>query len=337
MNADKQKGYGISQSGKSDELKGRPTISGIDNYNTNTTLGQFLNYDMSEPTTTETKKKEDENKDVQRTQTQDIDFANQPSVTEAAWMTPDLVNYFGAMKDKSRIKKEMPWVPMPDLQTADATYYDPTRELAAQSEQGNIAAQALGQYAGSPQATSSRLANIFGLGAKGAADTLSKYNNMNVGLANQFAQYNANIQNQEQGLRNQATKEWFDKNAIANQQFLNAKIAADRNKRKAFETGWKNASNLALSNAMSEQYDIDPRTGTLTFQGGKTIKPEASETFNSLLSDYIEMGFDPKDAIQAAKAAMGQGTTNLDAILNATAKDGGAYVMGSMVFPPFFY
>jgi hypothetical protein len=62
MRTDKyKKNYKISQSGVADE-RGNTTISGIDNANTNTTLGQFLNYDPDTGVTA-TEKKEEPKKD----------------------------------------------------------------------------------------------------------------------------------------------------------------------------------------------------------------------------------------------------------------------------------
>ena len=67
-----------------------------------------------------------------------------------------------------------------------------------------------------------------------------------------------------------------------NQQYDNSKRAAKAVARQALMTGWKNASDLAMVNAMSDQYDIDPVTGTVVFQGGKDYTPQRSNTFNTL-------------------------------------------------------
>jgi hypothetical protein len=253
-------------------------------------------------------------------------------------MTPDLVNYYGAIKDKSMLRKFMPWAPTADLETPTPVYLDPTRELAAQSEQANIASQMLGQYAGSPQAASARLASLQGTGAAQAANTLANINNQNVGLANQFAQTQANINNQEQGLRQQAAQRLYDQNTLANQQYLNSKMAANQNIRQAFGTGWKNASNLALTNALYDQYDIDPRTGTVVFQGGKELSPEVGKSISKRAAELRAEGWDQGIAFKMAKEEQGIKTSNLDALLdNTSMANGGMYVMGTNVFPPFFY
>lgn len=273
------------------------------------------------------------------------DLTPSPQNLNAQWMTPDLMNYYGAMKDKSRIKKFMPYAPRVDLETPVARYLDPTRELGQQSEYANLMAQQLGQFTG-PQAFASNMSGIQGTGAEQAANTLSRINNANVSASNQFAQNAANIRNQEQGINQAAAQRLYDQNTMANQQFLNAKTAADQNIRTAFGTGWKNASNLALTNAMYPQYDIDPRSGNIWFQGGKGLTGEApGATFDKLLNQYLRQGFSPAEATAAAKAALlspgSQSEINMNTAIDNTAKKGGqmnmGYVMGSNVFPFMFY
>lgn len=259
-----------------------------------------------------------------------VDEAHQPQVTYPEWTTPDVMNLFGTLKDKARIKKYYPWAAPVDLEQATPVYLDPTRELAANSEMANIAMQNLAQFTG-PQAASARAAMVQGQGAKQAADILSRYNNANVSIANQFAQTNANTMNQER-LQNQAiSKALYDQTALTNQNYDNAMAAADQAKRLAFTTGWKNASDLAMLNATSAQYDIDPRTGTVVFQGGKDLQPETAKTFDSWIQYYRRQGFKPREAIQAAKVAVGQGSTNLDSLLES--KKGGMIVTGPLLYP----
>jgi len=268
---------------------------------------------------------------------EDIDFMQQQAVAPE-WTTPDLLNYYGTLKDKYSVNKYFPWAPRFEPEVPEAVYYDPTRELAAQSEQANILTQGLGQFVG-PQALSARAASIQGQGAQQAADTLARYNNLNVGAANQFEQNAANIRNQAQ-LQNQGiAKQLYDQTVMTNQQYDNAMRMADQAKRAAFATGWKNASDLAMVNATSDQYDVDPRSGQVIFTGGKEATPTLAKDFNYWLNEYKSQGMSDKDAIAAAKIAIGQGSgysgPDLDAI-GQTAQQGG-YVLGTNVFPFMFY
>jgi hypothetical protein len=179
---------------------------------------------------------------------------------------------------------------------------------------------------------SARASSIQGQGAKQAADTLGRYNNANIGIANQFEQMQTNIRNQER-LQNQGiAKQLYDQNVITNQEFDNAMRMGNQNKRAAFATGWKNASDIAMLNATSPQYDIDPRTGTVVFRGGKAPSPTRATTFDYYFRQYRQQGLEPKDAIQAAKLAMSDGNDPY-----AMMREGGMFVLGSNVYPPTFY
>lgn len=154
----------------------------------------------------------------------------------------------------------------------DPTFYDPSRELAAQGEQANILTQGLGQFTG-PQAASARAAQIQGQGAKQAADTLGRYNNLNVGLQNQFNTQNTQIANQAQQYNQAKAQELYDKGVVPQQQRDNSIRQANQQIRQGFAQGWKNASDIAMINANQEQYKVDPYTGTV-FHTGVTRDPD---------------------------------------------------------------
>jgi hypothetical protein len=267
-------------------------------------------------------------KETERPELEDVEVDPETGVVVPEWTTPDLMNYYGAFKDKYSLNKYYPWASPVDMEEMPGVYLDPTRDLAAQSEQANIMTNALAQFTG-PQQASSRLSNIQGQGARQAADTLSRYNNANVQLANQIGSQNAQIRNQERAANQAISKQLYDQTTLTNATFDRDRRLADNVNRQAFATGWKNASDIAMLNATSPQYEIDPRTGTVVFERGKPLKPEVNRTFDNLLKGYIERGFEPKDAIAAAKIAMGQESsyTGLD-----LAKKG-LIVTGPMLYP----
>jgi hypothetical protein len=278
-------------------------------------------------------------KPTERPEFEDVEIGPETGAVVPDWTTPDLMNYYGALKDKYSLNKYYPWAAPVDMEEMRPVYLDPTRDIAAQSEQANIMTNALAQFTG-PQALSSRASQVQGTSAKQAADTLSRYNNANVQLANQFGANNAQIRNQERAANQGIAKQLYDQTTLTNATFDRDKRLADNVTRQAFATGWKNASDIAMLNATSPQYEIDPRTGTVVFERGKELRPEVNTTFDNLLQGYIRQGFSPKDAIAAAKSAMGQssgyGGPDVETIM-ANAKDGGMYVMGSNVFPFMFY
>lgn len=193
----------------------------------------------------------------------------------APWWLQDTVNTMGAFGDLASINKYMPWAASVDLEEPRPTFLDPTRELAAQSEQANIAAQASGAFAGNAQQMGARLANIQGQGAAGAANTLSNINNQNVGIANQFEGQQVGIRNQEQLMNQQIANDLYDKNVIANQQFDNAKRQAMANLRQQYNTALTNRAKTDALNQLYPNYQVDPSTGG--FMGytptEKTVNP----------------------------------------------------------------
>jgi hypothetical protein len=154
----------------------------------------------------------------------------------------------------------MPWEGRVDLEEPRPTFLDPTRELAAQSEQANIASQAAASFAG-PQALNARLSQIQGAGARGAADTLSKINNQNVNIANQFEANQVGVRNQENMLNQQMANRVYDKNVIANQQFDNAKRADRANLRQSYNTAVTNRAKTDAMNQLYQDYQTSPASG----------------------------------------------------------------------------
>jgi hypothetical protein len=340
-----KKGLSIEQRGLDDELKGRAgTISGIDNASTNTTLGQRLSYLPEEPApeplgpceacpdgSIPERSADGTCECTERPGLETIPEPEAPTVTTAGWTAPDIVNYAGTFGDLMSVSKQYPWAAPVNLTPPKPVYYDPTREIAAQTEAQGQQAQALAQFMG-PQAASARSSALQGTLAGSVADTLGRYNDLNVSAAQNYENQLANLASEESRLRAAQAQDVYDKSVMTRQNYENAVRQGKQNMRDAFATGWKNASDIAMLNATQEQYDIDPRTGTIVFQGGKAIQPDKSATFNSLLDDYISRGFDPKDAISAASKAMGDNSIDLSA-----AQKGGMYVMGANVFPFMFY
>jgi hypothetical protein len=266
-----------------------------------------------------------------------------PRRTKAEWMTPDVVNLAGTFSDRARIKKYYPYAPYFNAEEPRPVFLNPDRELASNEEQVNVALQNLAQFTG-PQLASSRASSLQGQGAKQSADILSRYNNANVGIANQFEMASKNMRNQANMYNNGLAKELYDKTVLTNQSYDNAIRQADQASRFAFQTGWKNASDLALVNAMSDQYDIDPKTGTVVFQGGKKITPEISTKLSERAAQLKAQGWKEDLAVRMAeKEVLGKSSptgVDIDAILDNyqyTKNGGSIYVMGDTIFPFMFY
>ena len=205
-----------------------------------------------------------------------------PGSRAQTWLQ-DTIKTTGAFSDLMGIKKYMPYGQYANLGTPRPTYLDPTRELAANSEQANIQTQGAAQFAGA-QGLSSRSAGIQGQASKNAADVLAKYNNANSNIANQFELKANDIRNQN-GLLNQATTQrMYDQNTVANQQFDNSKLALKNQVRNYYANGITNKWRTDALNQMYENYRVHPESGgemayrptpkTVTGQGagsGKTV------------------------------------------------------------------
>jgi hypothetical protein len=359
---------GNLQRGFEDEnVAGTNNISPIDAYYTNTTAGQIsayenLNFEEGTipcPCTGEDGKPverdaqgncpceedcpcgKDENGNCKECEEGEI-----PKAPPANWWLQDTIKTTGAFGDLMGIDKQMPWSPRVDLEEPRPTFLDPTRELAQQSEQANIATQSLAQFVG-PQALSARASSIQGTGAKQAADTLSRFNNANSNIANQFEFKSTDIRNQE-ALANQASQQkLYDSNIIANQQYSNAKLAMRNQLRNYYTDALTNKGKTAALNNLYPQYAVLPETGGMpAFKGGRKNKAEISKSsqdyFDEIKQQYPDM--DDKTAYQMAKDRAAQQETSagvdpqkvLEMQYNLK-KGGPVYVMGDNVFPFMFY
>jgi len=275
-----------------------------------------------------------------------------PVSPPAKWWLQDTIKTTGAFGDLMGIKKYMPFSPRVDLEEPRPTFLDPTRELAQQSEQANIAIMNLAAFAG-PQALSARASSIQGTGAKSAANTLSQFNNDNTKLADAFEMKQVDIRNQE-ALANQAGQQkLYDANTIANQQFDNSRMALRNQMRNHYTNAITNKAKTATLNQLYPQYAVLPETGGMPgFKGGKPIKPEvtksAQEYFDEIKQQYPDM--DDKTAYQMAKDRAGTQTTSDNAmdVVNAQYNvpsgtqmryggfANGGFVYGDSIYPFFF-
>lgn len=368
---------GNLQRGYTDET-GQSTIdiSPIDAYYTNTTAGQISNYEdlaFSEipPEKIPCPCNDESGKPVERDAdgncpcpeskkcpcgydevTKECKPCGEPPKKKPVnWWLQDTIKTAGSLMDLMGLKKYMPYSPMVDLEEPRPTFLDPTRELAQQSEQANIATQSLAQFAGA-QGLSARASSIQGTGAKQAADTLARYNNANVSLADQFEFKSTDIRNQE-ALANQAAQsKLYDQNTIANQQYDNAKLAMRNNLRNYYTNALTNRAKTAALNELYPQYSVLPETGGLPgFEYGKKLKPSTGGTKSTeqYYKDYINQGYRDEIALKLAQDMAKRTSTDTDSdaldVINAQYNlgqprvkyggymDEGGFVYAEGVFP----
>lgn len=177
----------------------------------------------------------------------------------APYWLQDTIKTTGAFGELAGLKKYLPWAPPVDFEETSAAFVDPTAALAANAEQANIASQAASSFAG-PQGTA-RMSAIQGAGAKGAADLLSRYNQQNVGIANQTEAANVDVRNKEAAQNAAIKKGLYDQTTMANQQFDNSKRQAMRNLGDQYANAITNRFKTDAMNQMYPDYAVDPSVG----------------------------------------------------------------------------
>lgn len=225
-----------------------------------TTITKKDEIPVDDKTITEEKKKEEKKKEgeLSEIKRQGIDYKTVQQ--DVPWWLQDIVGVAGAFGDLNRINRYPPWQATPDVYLPEATFYDPNRELAANAEQANIQTQGLAAFTG-PQALSARSAQIQGQALKNAADVMGRYNNLNVGLANQLEQQRVGIlNNAAQNQANLDTQLW-DKYTIMNQQFDNSKAQARQELRKQYINAITNRAKTQALNTLYPNFKVLPETG----------------------------------------------------------------------------
>lgn len=300
--------FNLKPVGVSDQTYGKDkkAISPVDGWFGNTTVGQAVLPKTAPAAAQITPEVKQPDAVTAYTQPK---FAETKQKPFAPWWKQDVVKTAGSAADFMRIKKYLPWAPPINPYVPDATFYDPTRELASNAEQMNIGTQGANAFSG-PQAYNARFSQIQGQGAKNAADILSKYNNMNVGAANQFSALKGDIMNKA-GMANAslATK-LYDDTTIANQQFDNAKNMARQELRSSYIDAVTNRANAQVMNNLYPHYKIDPITGGMMgFYKGSKLKPgatgDASESAAASFAQLVNKYPQVDQAILAKMAGMG--------------------------------
>ena len=215
----------------------------------------------------------------------------------------DTIKTTGIAGDLATLKKYTPQLQQVDLEEGDAAFVDPTRALAANAEQANIASQAASSFAG-PQGTA-RLSAIQGKGAAQAANILDKTNQQNVGIANQLSQANQNIRNQEALQNAKFRQQYYDQSTIANQQFDNSKRAMRSALRDQYGNAITNMMTTDAMNKMYPNYAVDAGAGGKTlFTGSDGRKPSATyqQNYDTFYKAAVKRGMKPVDADKSARS-----------------------------------
>ena len=188
------------------------------------------------------------------------------------WWKQDIVNTAGALGNYYSINKYQPWKGQMQPYIPDPTFYDPNREIAALQETAGMAEDVMRGTSGSSQSFGARVSDIQGKAAESIANTMGKYNNLNVGVANEFAYKKADLMNTAQLKNLDATQKYIDSVNTVNQNYDNAKREAGDELRGAYVNAITNRANAQVLNSLYPNYNIDPSSGgMLNFIKGKDV------------------------------------------------------------------
>ena len=225
-------------------------------------------------------------------------------------------------------KKYLPYFANYAANIPTPTFYSPERELAANAEQANIMSQGLSNVAGSPGNYMTNISAIQGKAAEQATNTLGRYNNLNVGVANQFSPMVAEAMNKQAMYAAERTNELFKGNVIANQQYDNSKRAYFTNLTKSYANAWNNRMNFGdMNDNMAYMYK-DPRSGRNVFKGpigdisslgmygssmnmGQRGVSNLGSTYNTLYNNYLSQLKDSADMTPEEKKKQAANLANL--------------------------
>jgi hypothetical protein len=252
-------------------------------------------------------------------------LGDKPAYTgRPAFWAQDAIKTLGAVGDFARIKKRLPWQATPGVFLPEPTFYDPTRELAAGQEQANALTQGLAAFSG-PQALSSRASQIQGSAAQQAANTLGRYANLNVGVADKFELTRSGILNQAAQQKAGLATQLFQDTIKANENFDATRNMARQNMRQSFIDALTNRANTYNLNSLYPQYAVNPtNAGMIDFTHGARVNPEKDDTpsvstiFNKLLEDNPTMRKHPEYLWKTAQSMAGMkgDDTDLSSVLS---------------------
>lgn len=312
------------------EAGGNDLISGFDHFDA---MGFQYNPEY------EAEQQQEQDQEETTDETEDV---NVPVPQYAPWWLQDTIKTAGAFGDLMDVNKYYPWAPKYNPMMPEPTFLDPTRSIAAQSEQARILGDTMAKLSPSSSLAASRLSGLQGELAKGASDTANQYDKANVEIANQFAGLQADVANKAQEYNLGVSKGLYDANTIMNQQYDNTKRALRGNLLNQYTNAITNRWKTDALNQLYPQYAVDPSIGgRLNFVKGKEQDPTLAKKYG----DYYDEAFEATgDADAAAKYALlawkqSQGMNVNDpseAIMShyANMANGGVFVMGPSLLPP---
>ena len=257
----------VGTSNKSQSINEEGSISRVDGFYGNTTLGEVLLPSDGEM----------EFEDLGTYEEKTKHLGDPARELPARFWTQDLVNMTGALGDRFSINKYNPWQPTPQWNAATPEFMDFRGAAARIGAQGTGLANTAAQYAG-PQSQAALQQSI----QRNMADPILKAQEMeqtaNIENANKFNMFNTQSKNQYNLQKAAMDTQLFDKQQTVNQQFDNTKRALKWNMLNAFNQAWTNRGKTQTLNASQDNFAVDPITGMTYFTGDNRDLQERNQS-----------------------------------------------------------
>ena len=276
--------FNITQVGQGDDaIAGdrEGSISMIDGIYTNTTAGEIAGI-TADPQIFE--------EDLADEKDSDIDIKTIKGVTDQTphgWRAPDVKRLMSATKNLSSDVKEQPWAKIPDYHIPNVYLDSPDQR--AFNERGRIKGleDTLSTYAtpGTLAASASALS-----GAGNVGQYISQVGRENKDRVNQHSAQVAGILNAAAGERAQIATSLHDKRALVNEKHRAFKREATKQWDDAYDWGFNKAAELAMVNARTPNYNVDPWSGKIQHVPGGPLTPNTAgtKTMMDRVAEYKE-------------------------------------------------
>lgn len=182
-------------------------------------------------------------------------------------------------------KRYTPYVAPLNAMIPNPTFYDPNRELAEAASQRKMMTEYMAGM--DPQAFGARASALNAQGAEQAANTIGRYQNMNVGVANQFSPLQTDIMNRIMAYRADATDKLVHNAQQEDKAYRNAQRTFWRNW-DAFEMGkYDYNTKKNMLNATNPYYTLEDGPG------GGNIQWRPDVDWRSMVTGQSRTGAQP--------------------------------------------
>lgn len=234
-----------------------------------------------------------------------VKATGRPIQTPYGWMTPDVVNMAAAAAVAP--KKYLPYAAPVQFEPGRVSLEDWRAQAAARQSMYNKQGELMGVY-GPTTGQAASQSSAAGQQAEGLVGDIAGVTSRNVDRVNQFLQGERQRKDQFNLLGANRATELFKGNVVANQQYDNARRQYLNNMAKTFGQGWKNASQLAMLNAVNPMFQVNPFSGKSYFTDrgkgfdkfSKSSQQSMATSFPALKNQFMAMGMKEDNAEKMA-------------------------------------